>query len=45
MLGYKAKVFRPHTEVSLEDPVPQDNFYLSHQTTDYFPTKGEANTD
>jgi transposase len=27
VLGYKAKVFKTHTEVSLEDLVPQDNFY------------------
>ena len=27
MLGYKAKAFKTHTEVSLEDLVPQDNFY------------------
>jgi transposase len=27
VLGFKAKTFKPHTEVSLEDLVPQDNFY------------------
>ena len=27
MLGYKAKAFKTHTEVSLEDLVPQDNIY------------------
>jgi transposase len=27
VLGFKAKTFKPHTKVSLEDLVPQDNFY------------------
>lgn len=27
MLGYKARVFRPLTAVSLEDLVPEDHFY------------------
>jgi len=27
MLGHKARDFRPLTEVSLEDLVPEDNFY------------------
>jgi hypothetical protein len=27
MLGYKAREFRPLTAVSLEDLVPEDNFY------------------
>jgi transposase len=27
VLGYKAKTFKAHTEVSLEELVPQDNFY------------------
>ena len=27
MLGYKARIFKVHAEVSLEDLVPEDNFY------------------
>jgi len=27
MLGHKSRVFKPHTEVCLDDLVPQDNFY------------------
>jgi hypothetical protein len=27
MLGYKARIFKVHTGVSIEDLVPQDNFY------------------
>jgi hypothetical protein len=27
MLGYKPKIFKCHTTVSLDDLVPQDNFY------------------
>jgi hypothetical protein len=27
MLGHKPRVFKPHSEVCLNDLVPQDNFY------------------
>ena len=27
MLGYKAKAFKAHPRVSLDDLVPEDNFY------------------
>jgi hypothetical protein len=27
MLGHKSRVFKPHTEVCLDDLIPQDNFY------------------
>jgi len=33
MLGYKARDFRPLTEVSLEDLVPEDNFYRQVEHT------------
>ena len=33
MLGYKAKIFKTHTEVSIEDLVPEDNFYRHVEAT------------
>jgi transposase len=33
MLGHKARVFKPHTEVRLDELVPADNFYRHVEET------------
>ncbi len=35
MLGYKARDFKQHVAISLEDLVPEDNFYRKVERSKY----------